>query len=79
MFTRLFWQRATERALKTGAQVFIVSGSGVLLTDLDVELIIWAILSAMVLSYMTSIVSTKIGDKESPEALPIANKDMLDK
>lgn len=79
MFTKRFWKSATERALKTGAQAFIVSGGGVLLTELDIEAIIWAVISGIVLSYATSIASSKIGDKESPEALPVAGMDMLEK
>lgn len=72
MFTKLFWQRATERAVKTFAQ----SLAGVLTaTGLGLFEVPWpnALSTAgmiALLSVLTSLASSKLGDSEDPSVLP---------
>ncbi|GAB3135735.1 hypothetical protein GCM10027289_29890 [Tsukamurella serpentis] len=71
MFTKKFWRDATERAIKTAAQ----SAIGVFAADVTVLSLNWPAAGAVVgtatlLSYLTSIVSSGVGDRESASALP---------
>lgn len=67
MFTVAFWKDATERALKTFAQFFVVlAGAGALnVFTLDWKTNIGLSLGGALLSYATSIVSAEIGVKNS--------------
>ncbi len=72
MFTALFWKRATERAVKSFAQSLaaLLGASGLGLFNADwVQALSTAGMVAL-LSVLTSVASTKLGDSESPSALP---------
>jgi hypothetical protein len=69
MFTKLFWLEATERALKTFSQIFI----SLLAADevfnaftADWQTLLGISLGATFLSYLTSILSLKVGHTGSP-------------
>jgi len=70
MFTRKFWIKATERALKAAAQAaLLVIGAEQInaIRGVDWENVLGFALGGLILSYLTSIVSAPIGpDKESP-------------
>jgi hypothetical protein len=65
MWTASFWKDAVERAIKTGAQFFAVTlGTNyMLMWDAGIYEILAATGSAMVLSLVTSIASSGIGEK----------------
>lgn len=67
MFSIGFWKDATERALKTFAQFFVVlGGAGALnVFTLDWKTNLGLSLGGALLSYATSIVSAGIGEKHS--------------
>ena len=71
MFTKHFWQSAVERAVKTAAQ-FGIAAVGATLTNLF-ELNVYGLFGAMgagfVLSLLTSVASTRVGDPEDPSAI----------
>lgn len=71
MFASKFWKLATERAIKSGAQaligLFTLDQFNVLNAD-------WALAGgvaagAIVLSYLTSMVSAGVGEPNSPNAI----------
>jgi hypothetical protein len=68
MYTKEFWLRATERAIKTFAQFVIVlfTADAFNLFTLDWLQVGGAALAGIVVSYATSIVSATIGEKGSP-------------
>lgn len=68
MYTKEFWLRATERAIKTFAQFVIVlfTADAFNLLALDWVQAGAAALAGVVVSYATSIVSANIGEKGSP-------------
>ena len=71
MFTKKFWMEATERALKTFAQVLLVTAGG---AAFDVFTADWKALiglsaGAMLLSYATSILSANIGKRKNDPSL----------
>ena len=71
MFTKKFWMEATERALKTFAQVLLVTAGG---AAFDVFTADWQALlglsfGAMILSYATSILSSGIGRRKNDPSL----------
>lgn len=66
--SRAFWRAAAERAIRTFAQAFLAMAG---FTAFDVLQADWAALlgvstGAAVLSLMTSIVASEIGDKGTP-------------
>jgi hypothetical protein len=73
MFTKTFWKQAAERAAKSAAQSLIglwaLDGFNVL--NADWELAGGVALGAAVLSVLTSIVTSGIGEKDSPSAVDI--------
>jgi Putative lactococcus lactis phage r1t holin len=72
MFTAMFWKRATERAVKSFAQSLaaLLSASGLGLFNANwVQALSTAGMVAL-LSVLTSLASTKVGDSESPSVLP---------
>jgi orotate phosphoribosyltransferase len=68
MFTRTFWLSASERALKTGAQVLVVFlGADVVNAfAVDYERAAGIALGGVVVSYLTSVVSAPAGDTGTP-------------
>ena len=73
MFTAMFWRRTTERAVKSVAQSLaaLLSASGLGLFEASwIKALSTAGMVAL-LSVLTSLASTKIGDQESPSALPL--------
>lgn len=74
MFTVTFWKHATERAVKTLAQVVLSLQGAAALNVLEVD---WAQTfgvagGAVLLSYATSIMSAGVKKDDSPDLL--ANK-----
>jgi len=75
MFTAMFWRRTAERAVKSFAQSLaaLLSASGLGLFDANwIKALSTAGMVAL-LSVLTSLASTRIGDQESPSALPLPN------
>lgn len=73
MFSIGFWKDATERALKTFAQFFVVlGGAGALnVFTLDWKTNLGLSLGGALLSYATSIVSAGVGEKHSASLVNI--------
>lgn len=70
MFTWRFWRSTIERAVKTAAQAIIASG----LVSTTVQGMSWADVGAIgaaaaIMSVITSLASTRVGDPETPEFL----------
>ena len=73
MRTRAFWTATAERAAKSAAQALLLLwvGDGVFnILDVDPRLAGGVAAGHAVLSVLTSIASTSIGDSRSPAALP---------
>lgn len=73
MRTRLFWAETAERAVKSAAQALLLLWAGDSafdLLDADPRIAGGIAAGAAVLSVLTSIASTSIGDSRSPAALP---------
>lgn len=73
MRTRAFWTAAAERAAKSAAQALLglwAMDSGFDLLTVDPRLAGGVAAGAAVLSVLTSIASTGVGDSSSPAALP---------
>ena len=72
MRTRLFWTEAAERAAKSAAQALLGLWplDGFNLLDVDARLAGGIAAGAAVLSVLTSLASTAVGDSSSPAALP---------
>lgn len=73
MFTKTFWKQAAERAVKTFAQGLLGVASAGALGVLDVN---WGQAAsagalAAVLSLLTSIVTSGIGQPDSPSAVTV--------
>lgn len=72
MFTRTFWTKATERAIKTAAQaVALAIGSAASFDAVHAD---WEYLGSMalggaVLSYLTSVITSGAGPNEDPSAV----------
>ena len=72
MRTRLFWTETAERAVKSAAQSLLLLWAGdsaFNIVDADPRLAGGIAAGAAVLSILTSIASTAVGDKSSPAAL----------
>jgi hypothetical protein len=71
MFAARFWKRTVERAVKSAAQALIgmwtLDGTGVL--SADYKLAAGVALGAAVLSILTSIVSSGIGQSDDPSVV----------
>lgn len=79
MFTKSFWIASLERAVKTFAQVLsaVLAADGFNLISADWVGTISTVVTAVVLSFLTSIASAKTGPEPSPalfgkEAIPAA-------
>lgn len=73
MRTRLFWTETAERAVKSAAQSLLLlwAGDGAFnIIDADPRLAGGIAAGAAVLSILTSLASTAVGDSSSPAALP---------
>ncbi|MGB3707591.1 holin [Gordonia sp. (in: high G+C Gram-positive bacteria)] len=70
MFTRRFWSDAVERAVKTGAQTLAAMFAvGVTVLSIDWTDALAVSGTAMMLSVLTSIASTGVGDHTTAAAL----------
>ena len=71
MFTKKFWIEATERALKTFAQVLLVTAGGAAFNvfTADWQALLGLSFGAMLVSYATSILSANIGKKKNDPSL----------
>lgn len=70
MWTVSFWKDAAERAIKTGAQVAIAAvTSAATLDAIDWKVAGMTIGTAVVLSLLTSIVSSQVGNKGTASAV----------
>ncbi|WP_026923285.1 holin [Glycomyces arizonensis] len=70
MFTKRFWKKATERAGKSAAQAVIgaVALDGVVNAfTLDWKLAAGVALGGALLSYLTSMATAGVGEKDSPD------------
>jgi orotate phosphoribosyltransferase len=76
IYTKEFWSRATERAIKTFAQFIIVlfGADAFNLFSLDWQQVAGAAIGGIIVSYATSIVSANIGEKGSPSLLNSASE-----
>jgi hypothetical protein len=73
MRTAIFWRETAERAAKSAAQALLLLWAGdsaFNVIDADPRLAGGIAAGAAVLSILTSIASTSIGDSRSPAALP---------
>lgn len=73
MRTATFWRETAERAAKSAAQSLLLLWAGdsaFNVVDADPRLAGGIAAGAAVLSVLTSIASTSIGDSSSPAALP---------
>ena len=65
MFSLIFWKSTAERAIRTAAQTllgfFVVGQTGVLDVDWVQSLSVTAV--AVIVSVLTSVVATGVGDK----------------
>lgn len=67
MFSKLFWKDSLERAVKTFAQVLLALFAG---NQVDIVNVDWGQAfsvagTAVLVSFLTSIVSSKVGDSDS--------------
>lgn len=76
MFTKDFWRKSTERAIKSAAQSVVLvwgvveqGGQSVNAWDWDWQLGLGSAVGGATLSYLTSIISTKVGDPSSPSVV----------
>lgn len=69
MFTKEFWKRTAERAIKTFAQAFVATGIVVGATQREWVAAFAAAGIAALLSVATSIASSSVGEKDSPSLL----------
>lgn len=71
MLTRVFWLAAVERAVKTAAQTALVTlgADRVDAFDADWRLVAGMALGGAVLSVLSSLASTQVGDPDDPSAL----------
>lgn len=74
MFTATFWKLAFERAVKTAAQILILSagaGAGFDLYSFDLKAAAIATLGGLLLSLLTSIASAPFGNTGTPSLVTI--------
>ena len=74
MFTREFWVRATERAIKSGAQFAVLAWGTVTFTKVGevlpaVQATGLAFLFGVCASYLTSLASVKVGPSGDPSVV----------
>lgn len=75
--TKDFWEQTLERAIKTFAQT-VIAAVGV--TAVAIDQVPWRVVlltaaTATVLSVLTSIASSGIGDRNSPSVAPVHNQE----
>lgn len=69
IFTKSFWMKSSERAIKTFAQFFVTlsAAEAINVFTLDWPSVLGLSLGGALLSYATSIVSAGITKKDSPD------------
>ena len=67
MFSKAFWKDAAERAIRTAAQTLIAVWpvSAAVINETDWSLIVWTVVGATVLSLLTSLVGSQVGNRDS--------------
>lgn len=73
MFTKTFWKQALERAIKTAAQAAaaLLTANGTGLLDVDWGTVASVSGLAALASVLTSIVTSGVGQPDSPSAVTI--------
>lgn len=68
MFSRNFWKQSVERAAKSAAQALLGTWAldGFNALDADYRLAAGIVLGAVILSVLTSIVSSQVGESDTP-------------
>ncbi|GAW54759.1 holin [Nocardioides sp. PD653] len=72
MFTKKFWKRASERAVKSAAQAAVLALGGAASLDAmhaDWETVGSFALGGAVLSYLTSVITSGTGPKDDPSVV----------
>jgi hypothetical protein len=71
VFTRNFWRQAAERAVKSSAQAVVGLGllDGANVLHLDWQLAGGTALGAAVLSVLTSLITSGVGERNDPSAV----------
>lgn len=80
MRSRTFWIDAAERAVRTFAQALVaVLAAGIVLTDGAAwgEALLSAVVAALI-SLLTSVAASGVGDPDSPSLLPAAATEPVD-
>lgn len=74
MFTKSFWKQALERAIKTAAQaaVALLTANGTGILDVDWGTVASVAGLAAAASFLTSIVTSGVGQPDSPSAVTIS-------
>lgn len=72
MFLKAFWIGTTDRALKSAAQALLLMWGGTTFNVLQIDPAgaFGVAAGALVLSVLTSVVSSGVGDLGTPSALP---------
>lgn len=73
MWTRTFWKQALERCIKTAAQAAaaLLTANGTGLTDVNWGTVASVAGLAALASLLTSLVTSGVGEKDSPSAVSI--------
>lgn len=71
MFTTKFWKQAAERAIKSAAQaeIGLAIFDGANLLHVDWQLVGATAAGAAILSVLTSLITSGVGEKDSPSAV----------
>ena len=81
MFTLLFWKDATERAVATAAQsaVALLGADGFDLLDVNAIEVLGVSAGALLLSYLKSLIASKIHDPNSASLIDLPGKHAADR
>lgn len=73
MFTKSFWKQALERAIKTSAQaaLLVIPADAANIVHANVWVVLAAAGGGALISLLTSVVTSGVGEKDSPSAVSI--------